>query len=245
MRPQARALQRRCEREASKRALETEDEDLAWGFWKNAKGSDFWPYLRGKFELLANEERESLRSRPRSDCGLRAYCRYNQDMTPGEAEMTQEGHVCLLFRPESGTWSLSRGPSEYLKARFEALSARAGSRLRPPPGVRAADFWLHCICVYLREGRSPQLFACSDTGGIIISVCESSATYCCWLERNDIETSALETSVSAPPSRAPYRRAETSDPDVARRRVVVRNNSLIKTRELCGILDRERIPLPD
>jgi hypothetical protein len=180
-------LRQRFERESLRNARENEQERMEWEFWKHARESDMWQHLRGKFEVLADEERTILRGKPGADCGLRAYCIYNSDVTPAESDLVRQGLVCLLYRSATGTWSLSEGPNEYFKARLEAVAARAGAKLDAPRGISPANYWLHCICVYLRKNDSPSLFARSDTGGIITRVCESSATFCCWLEKRAIE----------------------------------------------------------
>jgi lambda repressor-like predicted transcriptional regulator len=188
-------IRQRLERESLKRAKEAERESQEWEFWKHAAESDFWRHFQGKFEALADEERTVvLKTHP--DRGLRAYCVYNSDRTTAEAESIRQGVLCLLYRFESGKWSLSDGPNENFKARYEALATRAGIRLCPPRGARPLDFWLHSLCIQLRRTDSPTLFARSDTGGIITSVCESSATFSCWLERNALETSSLEENTS-------------------------------------------------
>jgi hypothetical protein len=149
-----------------------------------------WRHLHGKFKELADEEQAILSARLGSDCGLRAYCEYNSDRTPVEDDLMRQGLVCLLYRPDSATWSLSAGPSDYFKLRLEVLITRAGTKLGPRQGIRPAEYWLHLICLYLRRTDSSGLFARSDTGGIITSVCESSAIFCCWLEKKALEISA-------------------------------------------------------
>ena len=154
------------ERESLKHAKEAERESQEWEFWKHAAESDFWRHFQGKFEALADEERTVvLKTHP--DRGLRAYCVYNSDRTAAEAESIRQGVLCLLYRFESGKWSLSDGPNENFKARYEALATRAGIRLCPPRDARPLDFWLHSLCLQLRRTDSPTLFARSDTGGII------------------------------------------------------------------------------
>jgi hypothetical protein len=117
-------IRQRLERESWKRAKEAERESLEWEFWKHAEESDLWEHLRGKFKALADEERTAVPG-TRQDRGLRAYCGYNSDRTPDEKEAIRRGVLCLLYRFESGTWSLSEGPNEDFKARYEALATRA------------------------------------------------------------------------------------------------------------------------
>jgi hypothetical protein len=126
-----RNLIQKFEHESRKRAKDSEREKLEWEFWMHARESDLWPHLEGKFEALAKEEIATLLAKRGSDCGLRAYCTYNSDMTPTEADLVSEGIASLLYRTESATWSLSAGPNEYFKARFEALATRAGLNLAP------------------------------------------------------------------------------------------------------------------
>jgi hypothetical protein len=234
-----RSLILKLERESRKRANDSEREKLEWEFWTHARESDLWPHLAGKFEALAKEEIAILLAKRGSDCRLRAYCTYNSDITPNEADLLREGIASLLYRTESATWCLSAGPNEYFKARFEALATRAGTTLGPPRGITAAAYWLHCVCVHLRRTKSPGLFACSDTGGIITSICESSAFLCCWLEKKALESCAI-----APMRQVKYRKAERGDPEVAKRRALVRSNPNVVAHEMCDLLDSHSVELP-
>jgi hypothetical protein len=234
-----RRLVRKLELESRKHAKDSEREKLEWEFWMHARESDLWPHLQVKFETLAKEEMAILLAKRGSDCGLRAYCNYNSDMTPTEEDLVREGIASLLYRTESATWSLSAGPNEYFKARFEALATRAGTKLGPPRGVTPAAYWLHCVCVHLRRTKSPGLFARSDTGGIVTSICESSATFCCWLEKKALESCAI-----VPMPQAKYRRAERGDPEVAKRRALVRSNPNVPAHEMCEVLDTYGVALP-
>src|ERR1019366_5227567 len=144
---------------------------------------NFWRSFRDEFQLLADDQRKLVRAMRQGDRRLRAYCGYNSDRTPRESELVAKGLACLLYKPESGTWKLGEGPSEDLKARFEALATRAGIALKPPHGITALDFWLHSLSIHLRRTASRQFFGCSDTGGYVEDICQASATFCSCLEK--------------------------------------------------------------
>ncbi len=155
--------------------------------------ADLWRDYRDAFQSLADEQRAFVRAMQKGDRRLRAYCGYNSDMTPLESELVEQGLACLLYRVESGTWQLGKGPNEDLKARFEALATRAGIALHPPQGIAARDFWLHRLCLHLRRTENKGFFGGTDTSGYIEDVSQTSATFCSWLE-----TKALEVQRTSP-----------------------------------------------
>jgi hypothetical protein len=191
------AMRHRYEFQDRKVAANAAQERLEWEFWSNRPNSYVWQSLGCQFDSLAHEERVSLQERPGSDCGLRAYCEYNSDRNAIEEEMSRQRLLCLLYRLESGTWLLSSGPNEYFKVRVEALMARAGRQLNPPQLISPSNYWMHRVCVYLRRNDSDGLFIRDNTGGIIKSVCQSSATFCTWLEKEALETQMVSSDVVA------------------------------------------------
>ena len=100
------------------------------------------------------------------------------------------GPYCLLKTPEYGVWMLDDGVSENFLERFQTLAARVGVALRAPKGSDPRDVWLHGLFHYLLANRS-KLLICADKGkgGIILRVCEASATFCSRLERKALEQS--------------------------------------------------------
>jgi hypothetical protein len=161
--------------------------------------ADFWRDLSSKMQALANEEKKILGA-IREDRCLLVYCEYNADITDDESELIRKKLFCLLYRLESGRWDLTEGPNDSFKARFVALASRAGKQLGrkqlgPPKGIKAADFFLHSLCLHLRKMR--RLRFASDTNAIIVNLCQASATFFSWLENEAVETSADE-SIQAP-----------------------------------------------
>jgi hypothetical protein len=166
---------------------------------QSVQEADLWRDFCRDFQALADEQRALVRVMQKGDRRLHAHCGYNSDMTLDESVLINDRLLCLLYRVESGTWQLGEGPSEAFRARFEALATRAGIALHPPLGIIGLDFWLHRLCSYLRKTKSHEFFGCTDTGGYIDDVCQSSATFCSWHEKK-----ALEASISA--TQQPQRR---------------------------------------
>jgi hypothetical protein len=140
---------------------------------------------------------------------------------------------------------LGGGPDENFRARFDALATRAALEIGPPQSIEALDFWLHCLFLDLRENNSRKLFAASDDGGIILHVCDASATFCSRLEKK-----ALDTLASAPvrgtrrQTLRPSRAGVGDDPDVAKRRALAKTNTGLTTQEVCELYDNKHVLLP-
>jgi hypothetical protein len=134
---------------------------------------------------LAKEEERIERAEPK-DRVLRAYCTYKEHPEVWEIGKPEQGCFCLLKTPAYGVWTLGDGVSENFQERFRVLAARAGVTLGSPNEADPEDFWLHRLFLDLRENNSDQLFAASDEGGVILRVCEVSATFCARLERKAI-----------------------------------------------------------
>lgn len=86
---------------------------------------------------------------------------------------------------------LRRGPDEHLKTRVEALATKAGIALGCAKHVPPLKFWLYKLYLYLLKTKSQHLFAGDQTGGIITNVCEASANFCFWLEKQGLEAEFL------------------------------------------------------
>lgn len=179
--------------------------------------ADFWRDFHESFMRLAEEEMEIVQA-TKKDSYLRAYCTYEEHPevfeirrdtawafvlfdstweqhgeTPKiihEASRNVCGPFCLLKTPECGVWMLSNGVNENFLERFQAVAARAGVALRVPKDTDPTDRWLHWLFDYLLGNKSKQLFAAErGKGGMILRVCEASATFCSRLERKTLEQS--------------------------------------------------------
>jgi ribosome-binding protein aMBF1 (putative translation factor) len=155
--------------------------------------ADAWKDFHERFTQLAREEERIERAAPK-DRLLRAYCSYKEHPEVWEKGKAEQGCFCLLNAPETGLWTLGDGVSENFVERFRALAARAGVTLGSPEGTDPEDFWLHRLWLDLRENKNKQLFAASKEGGVILRVCEASATFCSRLERKAVTgTDCLRT----------------------------------------------------
>ena len=96
------------------------------------QSGDFWRKLNTEFTGLAEEEWATVTD-PSGNRRLRAY---------GSTNCSGD---CV------GTWSVSAGPNENFRARFEETATRAGYALNPPQGAKGLDFWLHCLLLDLLE----------------------------------------------------------------------------------------------
>lgn len=149
--------------------------------------ADRWQGFRENFQALAEEERRA--GAAQKDRFLRAHCSYGKHPEVfHEYGRPEYGPYCLLQVPECGLWFLSDGLNENFRARFDALATRAALELAPEPSAEPLDFWLHNLWLDLRSNRSRELFAASDEGGVVLRVCEASATFCCRLEKKALET---------------------------------------------------------
>jgi hypothetical protein len=128
-----------------------------------------WRIFRDDFTYLTEEE---LRLAPnnKDDRWLRAYALFEDPSAP------------------LGDWHLSEGLNEGFQARFETVAARAGVVLGSGRRTKPQDYWLHQLFLDLKARKSKLLFA----DGIILRVCEASATYCARLEKEAVEKSARE-----------------------------------------------------
>lgn len=155
--------------------------------------ADRWIEFRNEFEQLAREQ-ERLEPTPRNH-GERQI-----SLLAGGLLRTGGDYSEQL---ETGEWRYSGAVSENLLERFRTLAARAGLVLGSPPKDTAPeDFWLHRLFLYLRENSSDLLFAASDKGGMILHICEASATFCSRLEKQALELSEADNARHTEPSRA-------------------------------------------
>jgi hypothetical protein len=155
-----------------------------------------WKNLQAKFIQLAREEQgraDLITKGPvlrRLDQLLRVSCNYKKHPEGWARGKPEQGLQCLLDTPPHGVWNYcSDGVSENFRERVRLCVAEAGRALPDcPKGTDAEDFWLHRLYGDLLENNSDQLFCASDEGGMIVSVCVASATFCARLERKALET---------------------------------------------------------
>jgi hypothetical protein len=226
--------------------------------------ADQWRNFHEKFQALTDEElKEGAEKRDRF---LRAYFTYRKsaeiaqvqrdarwsfalfggsDKLPSEPKVINirlpaHGPFCLLRMPECGLWTLSEGVNENYSERIQTLGARAGVALGCPKGTDPLDFWLHRLTLDLRANDSSLLFG-EEKGedGIILRLSEASATFCSRLERKALEAPAL-----SPQREVIRRKPERGNPEVAKRRSLVKSNPNASAGEMCEIFDRVNVPLP-
>lgn len=136
-----------------------------------ASKASTWQGLHIQFDRLGQEELTFVRGKLK-DHFLRAYADYR----------TAEN-------PEYGDWTLSEGPNEGFRARFEILATRAGVALGSTQRKQALDCWLHHVFMNLLDRKSKLLVAAAKgEGGIILRACEASAIYCSRLEKRALES---------------------------------------------------------
>jgi hypothetical protein len=152
---------------------------------------DLWRDYQDRFMRLAREEQgqrevfttaTTLRAMNQL---LRAYCTYMKHPEGWERGKPDQGMICLIDTPPHGVWNYSDGVSENFRERVRLCVSEAGRALPDcPSGADAEDFWLHRLYLGLLENNSEQLFAASQDGGMILSVCVASATFCTRLQRS-------------------------------------------------------------
>ena len=187
--------------------------------------ADLWRDFHEKFQALAGEEQGRAVPITKGkvlqgmDRVLRAHGNHEKHPVGWERGKPEQGLVCLLHTPPHGVWELSDGMSENFQARFRALAARAGVALSSPKDGSPEDFWLHHLYLALRENNSELLFAASEEGGMIVSVCVASATFCSQLERQAFEqpepgrTGAARLSTGANEAESPIAQYSDKPPE--------------------------------
>jgi hypothetical protein len=173
--------------------------------------SELWQELHKKFNSLSLQMQRAHEGRQ-----LRAYCDYNHDLfSRRERRLIEHGRLYLLDRPEYWVWRLSDGPGESFRARFETLAARAAAGLdeKPPTDVKLLDFWLGHLFFHFRKRNTRQLFGADDVGTCIPNVCEASAIFCSFLERQALETErrAVRSARKSPANHSKGRRVVKSE----------------------------------
>lgn len=181
---------------------------MAWteylhNYMREQERADSWRDFGDRFMQLAREEQgradvvtngEALRN---IDQVLRALCDYSKHPAGWERGKPEQGMICLLETPPHGLWNYdSDGVSENLRERIRLCVAEAGRAFSDyPKGADPEDFWLHRLYLDLLENGSDLLLAAHKEGGIIVSVCVASATFCLRLARQALEQSEPGTGV--------------------------------------------------
>jgi hypothetical protein len=225
-----------------------------------------WRGLYDRFQALARHEAEIVHATRKEF--LLADCEFNP-----EINLISDGPYCLLptFEP-TAILELRNGPDEQLKAEFETVATEAGIVLGHPTGAQPLKFWLYSLFVHLRRTESHHLFAPTlelrigddprsemlkplagrtfyGAGGLITNVCKASANFCLWLERKALEQAESlraqnNTSLARTVGSKSTAASKVVDPELAKRRALVKNNPDATASELCEIFDRQRVPLP-
>jgi hypothetical protein len=166
---------------------------------ENKLSGDGWQSFHARFMQLAREEqgRADAITQGKVLCSmyqvLRATCSYRKHPEGWEKGKPEQGLVCLLDTPPYGVWNYDDGGvSENFLERARLCVGEAGRALPDyPKGTDAEDYWLHRLYLDLVENKSDQLFAVSKEGGMILSVCVASATFCSRLQRAALENEHL------------------------------------------------------
>jgi hypothetical protein len=116
----------------------------------------------------------------------------SEDLSKIEAKMlewTELEKKAGLKAPETGRWTYGTGAvSENSRERVRLCVVEAGRSLPDyPKGTDPEDFWLHQLYLDLLKNDSDLLFCGTKEGGMILSVCVASATFCSRLARKALE----------------------------------------------------------
>jgi hypothetical protein len=153
-----------------------------------------WKDFQERFMQLAREEQgradaiTKWKALSSMNQVLRASCSYKEHPVGWEKGKPEQGCICLLETPPHGVWNYcSDGISENFFERVRLCVAEAGHALPDyPKDMDPEDFWLHRLYLDLRKNNSDLLFAAHEEGGMILSVCVASATFCARLDRKAI-----------------------------------------------------------
>jgi ribosome-binding protein aMBF1 (putative translation factor) len=174
---------------------------MSWDEYRNnyiqkQDEADEWQGFHSRFMQLACEEQGRAHAITKGkvlggmDQVLRASCNYSKHPEGHERGKPEQGLICLLDTPPHGVWNTGDGVSENFLERVRLCMARAGRALPDyPKGADAEDFWLHRLYLDLLKNNSECLFCGTKKGGMIVSVCVASATFCSRLERQALEQS--------------------------------------------------------
>lgn len=125
----------------------------------NLASSRVWRTLGAEFDALRQRENELLAGR-RDDLRLCASCMYPRTAS------------------KYGSVSIEKGINRSVIDTYVEIGTRAGIELGCPANVKPVEFWIDCLYRNLLDLKSDELFAPSATGGLIVRLIESSASYC-------------------------------------------------------------------
>jgi DNA-binding XRE family transcriptional regulator len=162
--------------------------------------AEIWGDFCEKYQTLAREEQGRTVAITkgeilgRMDQLLRATCDYTKHPEGWERGKPEQGLICLLDTPPHGVWNYaSDGLSENFRERVRLCVVKSGIALGCPKGTDPEDFWLHYLYRDLLANNSDLLFAASEVGGMILSVCVASATFCSRLENKSLRQTEPDT----------------------------------------------------
>jgi hypothetical protein len=167
-------------------------------YMRKQERTDLWRDFQGRFMQLAREEQGRVDAITNGavlrykDQVLRTTCNYTERPEGWVRGKPEQGCLCLLNTPPHGVWNYGNtGVSENFRERVRLCVAEAGRALPDyPNGTDAEDFWLHRLYLDLLKNDSDLLFGASEEGGMILSVCVASATFCARLRRADLSSAA-------------------------------------------------------
>lgn len=172
---------------------------MAWqsylsNYMRKQQEAERWRGFQNRFMELAREEQGRAdvitngRLLQSMDRVLRVSCNYHKHPEGWERGKPGQGLICLLDTPPHGVWNYTNdGISEIFFERARLCIAEAGRTLPEyPKGADPEDFWLHRLYLDLLKNNSDLLFCAHMEGGMILSVCVASATFCARLERQTL-----------------------------------------------------------
>lgn len=180
--------------------------------------ADKWHQLQSEFMQLANEEkvtpravREVRYTHPQEEAYLYAIGNYAEGRKDfRKSRKSGQARSRLLKVSESGHWVLHGGGNENLKARFRALTTRAAIALGAPQGIVPEYFWLHRLYHDWPKNHTGHLLETSAGGVTVLRVCEKSATFCSWLEKQALEQQVMASQGQGIPDVSGQQRGPTS-----------------------------------
>jgi hypothetical protein len=219
-----------------------------------------WRSYGDEFKQLADEETRIIRATKKER--LLADCYFDSSATLEQTAKLElrEGpdeYLKVRFEALATRAGIARGCANngaplkfWLFKLFLYLSETKSHHLFAPTGhVRIGDN-PHSDLLKPHAGETV-----SRAGGIITNVHEASASFCFWLEKQALE--AEHRHVGVDPNSQNVERKSTNaaasiiptpskkrDPEVAKRRALVKSNAGVSVHELCQIFERENVPLP-
>jgi hypothetical protein len=108
--------------------------------------------------------------------------------------------LSVIRAPKEGLWILNAGDSAIIQEQFRVLAAKAGRKFGIRDGIDPEGLWLHELYRYVNENYgeylAPKIGDRASTLrniNTILCVCEASALFCGFLERQAIASKQSET----------------------------------------------------